>query len=169
MVPLSAFSTIKTEWLKNIRDALGKIGLGDVWLNPAWDNITLKRVISNRLRDITIQVCSEYTTNLSNQEKCKVIKCCYGELYMQREYLNNIKSPDMRTILTKLRIDTNCTAESRYRSFRRRFFESGVHVCPCGSEKQSVEHVLFECGNINLCKARRKFEEGFCIHCYVKK
>ena len=29
---------------------------------------------------------------------------------MHREYLDNIKSPDMRSILTKLRIDINCTA-----------------------------------------------------------
>ena len=30
-----------------------------------------------------------------------------------------------------------------------------------------MEHVLFECVNINLCKARRKFEEGYCIHQYI--
>ena len=165
MVTHGVFSTIKKDhqWLKNVLDALGKIGFGDVWLNPqAWDKTTLKRVISNRLRDINIQVCSQYTTNLSNQEKCKVINYCYGELYVQREYLNNIKSPDMRSILTKLRIDMNCTVDSHYRSFRRKNVDSGV--CPCGWEKQIVEHVLFECVNIKLAKARRKFEEGYCIY-----
>ena len=62
---------------------------------------------------------------------------------MQREYINNIKSPDMRSILTKLRIDMNCTADSRYRSFRRKNVDSGA--CPCGWEKPNVglEHVLF--------------------------
>ena len=30
-----------------------------------------------------------------------------------------------------------------------------------------MEHVLFECVNINLCKARREVEEGYCI--YVNK
>ena len=27
-----------------------------------------------------------------------------------------------------------------------------------------MEHVLFECVYIILCKARRKFEEGYCIY-----
>ena len=45
---------------------------------------------------------------------------------------------------------------------RRKIVENGA--CPCGSEEQSVEHVLFECVNINLCKARRKFEEDYCIY-----
>ena len=86
----SAFSTIKKEdnqWLKNIRDGLGKIALGDDWLYPrAWDKPTLKRVITNRLRDITIQVFSGYTTKLSNQDKCKIKNYCYDELHVQREY-----------------------------------------------------------------------------------
>ena len=37
-------------------------------------------------------------------------------------------------------------------------------ACPCGCEKQNVEHVLFECVNINLNKARRKFKEGYSIY-----
>ena len=48
----SAFSTMKKEdhqWLKNIRDALvlGKIGLGDVWLNPrAWGKTTYNCIVA---------------------------------------------------------------------------------------------------------------------------
>ena len=32
----------------------------------------------------------------------------------------------------------------------------------CGCEKQSVEHVLFECTNINLTTDGKKFEEDYC-------
>ena len=74
---------------------------------------------------------------------------------MCKENLNNIK-------LTKLRIDMNCTADSLCRSFRRKNVDSGA--CPCGWEKQSVEDVLFGRVNINLTKARRKSEEGYCIY-----
>ena len=58
----------------------------------------------------------------------------YGELYMQREYVDIIKSPDMRRILTKFRIHMNCAVDSCYRSFRRKNVDSGA--CPCGCEKQ---------------------------------
>ena len=109
---------MKTEddqWLKNIRDVLRKTALGDVWLNArAWDKASLKGLISNRLRDIAIQEldCSQYTT--TNEAKCQIVNSCYCELYIQRKYLNIIKSLDMRSIVTKFRIDMNFTANCRY-------------------------------------------------------
>ena len=60
-------------------------------------------------------------------------------------FCSNIKSPEIRSIFTKFRIDANCTLASLLRSFRNNKITSSI--CVCGGGEQEVEHALFNCKN----------------------
>ena len=59
----------------------------------------------------------------------------------------------MRSSLSKFRIDMNCAADSRYGSFRSFFMYMRKRCGVCTG--------AFECINIELATARRKFEEDY--------
>ena len=82
-------------------------------------------------------------------------------MYEQREYLSNIKSPEIRSIFTKFRLDTNCTLGSLRRSFRNNKITNST--CICGEE---VKHVLFNCKNKEIISICEHFEDRYCR--YVK-
>ena len=82
-------------------------------------------------------------------------------MYKQREYLRNIKSPKIRSIFTKFKLDTNCTLGSLPRSFRNNKIMKST--CICGEGKQEVEHVLFSCKNKEIIPIRKYFEEKYCL------
>ena len=65
-----------------------------------------------------IQHFHNFRTDDVNHSKCIIINTCVRYVYGVIEYLYQMNSPKMRTIFTKLRIDSNCTRESRYRSYR---------------------------------------------------
>ena len=87
-------------------------------------------------------------------------------MYKQREYLSNIKSPEIRSIFTKFRLDTNCMLGSLRRSFRKNKITNSA--CICDEGEQEVEHVLFNCKNkeIIYISIREHFEDRYCR--YVK-
>ena len=60
-----------------------------------------------------------------------------------QEYITKVNSPKIRTIFTKLRIDSNCTRESRYRSYRGKKREN--NLCPHCNVPQDVLHILIHC------------------------
>ena len=79
-------------------------------------------------------------------------------------YLSNIKSPEIRSVYTKFRLDTHCTLGSLRRSFRSNKIMNST--CICSEGEQEVEHVLFNCKNKEIIPIRKHFEERYCR--YVK-
>ena len=78
----------------------------------------------------------------------------WGE-YSRRDYLETVTSPDVRTIITKLRIDANKLNECRFRHFRKR---SDTSMCTqCGTQ-ETVKHRLLMCTKGDLVKLRETFE-----------
>ena len=104
-----------------------------------------RSLITQRLCDISFQKYTEYLDQESHPEKCKIVRISQGLMYEQKEYLSNIKSPKIRSIFTKFRIDTNCTLGNLLRSFRNSKITN--NTCVCGEGEQEVEHVLFNCKN----------------------
>ena len=80
---------------------------------------------------------------------------------MPKRYLCNTRSPTMRSYLTKLRIDTNCTLDSHVvevnKSEDRTWRDNGV--------TQNVKHVLVECKMKNLSETRNLFENRISKQC----
>ena len=48
--------------------------------------------------DKSIQKYTEYLDNGNHLEKCKIVKLSHDTMYEHREYLSNIKSPEVRSI-----------------------------------------------------------------------
>ncbi len=53
--------------------------------------------------------------NANNNDKCKIMNLCtnYNDKYHKQKYLSVIDSPEIRSIITKLRIDMNCMWDSK--------------------------------------------------------
>ena len=78
-------------------------------------------------------------------------------MYEQREYLNNIKSTEIRSIFTKFMIDANCSLGSLLSSLRNNKITNST--CLCGEGKQEVEHVLLNYKNKEIILIHENFEE----------
>ncbi len=74
-------------------------------------------------------------------------------------YLSNVKSPQLRSIIAKYRLDVNNTLDSKYRSFRWKNITS--NLCRFCNVRQSVKHILLECSFINLERKREAFFENY--------
>ena len=117
-----AFNTMKQEnhpWLQNIQYALWQVGLGDIWFHlKNCEKNCLKLLLTTRLKDIYIQTLDTYCLDSINSEKCKVINACQQDLYETKPYLSQLRSANVRSMFTKMRIDANCTLDSQLRNFR---------------------------------------------------
>jgi hypothetical protein len=151
----------KHTWLQNIQYFLYKYGLEDVWANPhLWDKDKLKLVLSNRLNDIFTQKYYEYVYDDNNEKKCQIIKeCINNRHYSVQKYPNKIKSPGIRSIFTKFRININNTMDCKNRSFRYKNITN--NLCTQCNEIQNVHHVMFKCKVETLYKNRQLFEERY--------
>ena len=156
-----AFLTIKGEnhpWLDNIKYLLFKIGCRDVWEGPeTWSKARLKFRVKTRLEDMHAQSYNQYVHDDVKRERCQVTKLCQSTSYMKKEYLNRVRSPLVQSMLTKLRLDANCTLDSIDRGFR-----GGKKLgteCKTCKMKQSVQHVLIECQVTEICNIRNVFEK----------
>ena len=154
-----AFQTIKKEnhqWLKNIEYYLWKIGYRNVWENPnGWEKTFFKLAIARRLKDMYIQHFHNFRTDDINHNKCVITNTCVQSIYGENKYLYQINSPKIRTIFTKLRVDSNCTRESRYRSYRGKKSEN--NLCPHCNVPQDVLHVLIHCDYPAVKRKRESF------------
>ena len=159
-----AFNTMKQEnhpWLQNIQYALSQVGLGDIWFHSKnCEKKGLKLLLTTRLKDIYIQTLDTYCLDSINLEKCKVINACQQDLYETKPYLSQLRSANVRSMFTKMRIDANCTLDSQLRSFRNT--KTKDPLCKECNDVQSVTHVLLTCQNEDLTKNRTTFENQFC-------
>ena len=120
----------------------------------------LKLLLTTRLKDIYIQTLDTYCLDSINSEKCKVINACQQDLYETKPYLSQLRSANVRSMFTKMRIDANCTLDSQLRSFRNT--KTKDPLCKECNDVQSVNHVLLTCQNEDLTKNRTMFENQFC-------
>ena len=88
--------------------------------------------------------------------KSLIISRCYGtECYGKRRYLDLVRNPDIRTIFTRLRLDANKLADSKYRSYR--FKNQTDNCCSECHVVDDVLHRLFYCNKTGLRHVRLKF------------
>ncbi len=99
-----------------------------------------------------IQQYRAYLNDELNSDKCLLAKMCDKGVYNMSHYLSNVKSPQIRSIIAKYRLDVTNTLESKYRSFRCKNITS--NLCRFCNIRQSVKHILLECSFRNLERKR---------------
>ncbi len=130
--------------------------------NIIWENITklnvhyLKSKIDQRLRDQYIQFYSSYVKDNLDSSKSEIVHLCSdGGEYSKRDYLETVTTPNVRSIIMKLRIDANKLNGCRFRHFRKK---SDTSMCTqCGTQ-ETVKHRLLECTKGDLVNLRETFE-----------
>ncbi len=149
------------EWLKRIRNCLQVNGLGSNWSNKSiLKKSYVKHVIIQRLQDQHVQKYREYINLNKIFSKTKVLSICNREWskYEMRPYLRVVEDPQIRSHITRLRIDSNNLADCKYRSFR--FKDQESDICNICKEKETVEHRILYCKADRVTKARNKFFES---------
>ncbi len=151
------------DWIRNIKEFMLKNGLEFLWENvhSLYRNHVKYRVKEN-LQSQHIRKYNEYVhrNNTDNYEKCQMIRTCKMGPYQQSEYLDKIESPSMRTIFTRLRIDSNNLNDCKFRSYR--FKNQDTDKCTfCPGEIDSVEHLILHCRHPEILKARNMFYDTY--------
>ncbi len=144
-------------WILNI---FYKIGLGNIWENPnLYDKSFIKSSVNNRLESNFIQKYNEYISKPENSDKCYIINNCKTDVqvYKIQPYLGEVKNHEIRSRITKLRIDINCTMDSKNRNFRYKNIQTSN--CIFCKTKQDVNHVLFECKKPEIILNRNIFQD----------
>ncbi len=90
-------------------------------------------------------------------------KTCDKGVYNMSYYLLNVRSPQIRSIIAKYRLDLNNTLNSKYRRFRCKHIIS--NSCRFCNVRQSVKHILLECSFRILKRKREVFFENY--KCYT--
>ena len=154
-----AYQTMKNEnhqWCKNIEYYFWKIGYRNMWLNPEkWSKNTLKLSVKRRLQDMYSQDFQDFLRKDANEKKCFIANVCYGDTYRESGYLSRIHSPQIRVLFTKLRTDSNCSKDSRYRTYRGK--KSHTDLCPHCNVTQDVAHILLHCNHPDIKGKRQTF------------
>ena len=118
-----------------------------MWLNPEkWSKNTLKLSVKRRLQDMYSQDFQDFLRKDANEKKCFIANVCYGDTYRESGYLSRIHSPQIRVLFTKLRTDSNCSKDSRYRTYRGK--KSHTDLCPhCNvtqGEKTNIPYEIYK-------------------------
>ncbi len=71
----------------------------------------VRQVVTERLQDIFKQHYDEYLTSPENTKKCRVLNSRFKKdyVYSKKKYMSTIESSSIRSTVTKLRLDMNCT------------------------------------------------------------
>ena len=110
-----------------------------------------------------IQHYHNFRTDDINHNKCVITNTCVQSIYRENKYLYQINSPKIRTIFTKLRVDSNCTRESRHRSYRGKKSENNLCTPHC-NVPQDVLHVWIHCDCPAVKRKRESFLSQYCIY-----
>ena len=148
------------DWINNIYNFLCSNGLRHIWENiKQLDKNYVKHKIIQRLNDQYLQKYNDYVKQ-SNTDKSFVIeKCVENEMYNMRNYISIVRSPLVRNILTRLRIDCNKLQDSKFRHFR--FKSTTSDMCPDCLMKDSVSHLLFHCQQQKIMSIRKGFYDWY--------
>ena len=102
------------------------------------------------------------TSMTDNSGKCDIIKICQDDRkypYGEQDYLGHTHSPHIRSIITKLRIDSNCTLDSLSRGYKGK--KPLSTMCTHCNSTQNVKHVLLYCNLPEIQDARKSFEAKY--------
>ena len=115
-----------------------KNGFRNVWLDPNQVNKdTFHRLFRSRLNNQYEQLL---TAKMRESNRLLLLSSL-KENFHRSQYLDKIKSPDIRAIFTRLRIDMNNLNSCRFR-FRKVMSPD----CPnCSQQVETVEHLLLQC------------------------
>lgn len=160
-----AYECLKEEnsvWLNNIKYFLLYNGLGNIWESPySYPKEFVKTSVLSRLKDCHVQRYHAYINDDDNYEKCEISRVCINGDYKMKNYLQCIKSPEIKSIFSRLRLDANMTKDCKYRSFR--FKNVTDKSCDLCKVPQSVIHCLFECKQKNIEESRNMFMEKYTL------
>ena len=76
--------------------------------------LAFKAMAKSGVAVVHIQHFHNFRTDDVNHNKCTITNTCIQHIYGINAYLFQINSPEIRTIFTKLRKDSNFTRDSRY-------------------------------------------------------
>ena len=126
------------DWNQSIQNILCKNGFRNVWLDPDQVNKnTFHRMFRSRLNNQYEQLLA---AKIRESDRL-VLLSSLKENFHRSHYLDKIKSPDIRAIFTRLRIDMNNLNSCRFR-FRKVMSPD----CPnCSQQVETVEHLLLQC------------------------
>jgi hypothetical protein len=149
-------------WLENIKYLLYMNGMGFIWEDPhAMSKEVVKSMCNVKFKDMYIQKYRAYLNEYENSNKCMISNICANmdECYGKKDYLNIVKSPEIRSIVSKYRLDVNNTCECKFRSFR---FKNVINeTCNYCNEKEDVLHNLFMCNKPNILSIRSQFYSDY--------
>ena len=112
----------------------------------------LKSLLRTRLKDLYVQTLDTYCLDSINLEKYKVMNACQQDLYETKPYLSQLRSANVRSMFTKIRIDANCTLDSQLRSFRN---------------TKTKDPLCKKCNNVQQC-LKLMVHSAPCVHKLLK-
>ena len=143
----NAFATAKSDndrWLQAVEYYMDINGLSEMFNNAnKYTPNELKYIIHQRVNDQYIQ----YARNkLESSPKFKILNIIRHEDYAMYNYLNMVRSSNIRKTITRLRIDMNTLNDCQYRQNK-----NTVNKCRfCNNDSvEDVEHFLIDCYKFN--------------------
>ena len=143
----NAFATAKSDndrWLQAVEYYMDINGLSEMFNNAnKYTPNELKYIIHQRVNDQYIQ----YARNkLESSPKFKILNIVRHEDYVMYNYLNMVRSSNIRKTITRLRIDMNTLNDCQYRQNK-----NTVNKCRfCNNDSvEDVEHFLIDCCKFN--------------------
>lgn len=122
-------------WLQGIHYLLNVQGFGDVWNNPSAANATFHKAFKLRLDD---QFKQARRSKLHSSSRFTTMSDLIDDR-VHNSYIYKIRSPEIRTIFLRLRIDMNHLSTSRSN-------KNMLAICPlCSREPESVNHFILRC------------------------
>ena len=130
------------EWLDGIRAILSTNGFGNVWNNPLSVNKdTFHKIFRQRMHDQYIQ---DLKRKIESSNRFTLLHTLTGDIsvFKIKSYINLIKSPDIRNIYTRLRIDCHMLETSQ-----PKLHKSSNGFCKnCNMNRlETPEHLLLHC------------------------
>ena len=126
------------DWNQGIQNMLCRNGFRNVWIDSNQVNKdTFHRMFRSRLNNQYEQILA---SKMRESERLLLLSS-FKENFHRSQYLDKIKSPDIRAIFTRLRIDINILNSCKFR-FRKVMSPD----CPnCTQQVETVEHLLLHC------------------------
>ena len=121
---------IEHPWLQSIKYLLTHNGFGDVFLDPMPIAPNFGKIFVQRLND---QFQETWKSNMHASSRFVYLNQCKN-VYERSAYLSVMKTHEIRNIFTRLRVDINILASSRYR-------QPSAPVCPLC--QTGVEDILY--------------------------
>ncbi len=147
---------IQLPWIKQLSIFLQNNGIGNMeaQMGHLKENYVKKKV-KQRLQDQYMQKYNSYVTENLVTGKTLIVAHFCNKQYEKSNYLDVIQRPDIRTVFTRLRIDSNKLADSKFRSYR---YKSQLDDnCSDCQVRESVVHRILHCKKGELGKIRSAF------------